>query len=165
MRRTFGGNWPLLLHISCPNIDVFWTMTFWLLACERLDVKGWKSLLQQRWVWAMVTSSVFSPAYLRDMAPLSLQCSFVFVKSFDVDTSPTQNIPSPYAFIFGWGEHCSSVHTWRPMIENLLYCTCTTAHHRNVWCWYSNLGTGTGTLAIAKKKGSNVHPLPHFMLS
>ena len=29
------------------------------------------------------------------------------------------------------------------------YCACVTAPHRNVWCRYSNLGTGTGTLATA----------------
>ena len=29
------------------------------------------------------------------------------------------------------------------------YCTYVTTPHTNVWCWYSNLGTGTDTVATA----------------
>ena len=38
-------------------------------------------------------------------AGLSLKWDWDGAKTFDVDTSPTQNMPFPYAFNFGWGEH------------------------------------------------------------
>ena len=55
---------------------------------------------------------MFSPAYLRDRGPhpfsadLSLKWDWGGAKIFDVDTSSTQNNAFPYAFNFGWGEHC-----------------------------------------------------------
>ena len=35
------------------------------------------------------------------------------------------------------------------------YCTCVTTPYTNVWCRYSNLGTGTGTVATAFKNCMN----------
>ena len=58
-------------------------------------------------------NTVFSPAYLRDRgsphpfsANLSLKWDWGGAEIFDVDTSSTQNNALPYAFNFGWGEHC-----------------------------------------------------------
>ena len=34
-------------------------------------------------------------------------------KTFDVGASPTQNMPFPYAFNFGWGEHCKVYYYYR----------------------------------------------------
>ena len=57
---------------------------------------------------------MFSPAYLRDRGPhpfsadLSLKWDWGGAKTFDVDTSPTQNMPLPYTFILA-GEN-TEVH-------------------------------------------------------
>jgi hypothetical protein len=54
------------------------------------------------------THTVFSPAYLRDIGPISLQCSVFFDVGLGVGPKPlmwTQTMPFQYAFNLVWGEH------------------------------------------------------------
>ena len=82
---------------------------FWLEAhshVHKLQVKAKNCAVQWNGMICVWAHAVFSPAYLRHRGPLSLQCWFVFkvglggAKTFDVDTSPTENMPFPYAFKF-----------------------------------------------------------------
>jgi hypothetical protein len=77
----------------------------------------------------LILIPVFSPAYLRDIGPISLRCSVFFDVGLGVGPKPlmwTQTMPFQYAFNLVWGEHYCGV--WRPRRFCAMVLVCMVLH-------------------------------------